>query len=88
MTETFDFELQMCEKCGAVIGTKKHLAWLYEKLGPLAYSNPSVLFAKSGELSLEGPDIEHKAVTEKSAQTSDFMRVLCPKCKCELNIRL
>lgn len=88
MTETFDFELQMCEKCGEVIGTKKHLAWLYEKLGPLAYTNPSLLLAKSGELSLEGPDIEHKAVAEKSAQTSDFMRVLCPKCKCELNIRL
>jgi len=88
MTETFEFELQLCEKCGAVIGTKKHLAWLYEKLGPLAYSNPSLLFAKSGELSMEGADIEHKAVTEKSAQTSDFMRVLCPKCKCELNIQL
>ncbi len=88
MTETFEFELQLCEKCGAVIGTKKHLAWLYEKLGPLAYTNPSLLLAKGDELSLNPQDIDHKEVTEEGAQTSDFMRVLCPKCKCELNIQL
>ncbi|HUW18339.1 MAG TPA: 4Fe-4S dicluster domain-containing protein [Sedimentisphaerales bacterium] len=86
MAETHDFELQMCEKCGALIGAKKHLIWLYEKLGPLAYTNPSLLLAKSGELLKEPSDIQQKPAG-KEAQTSDFMRVLCPKCKCELNIR-
>ena len=86
MTETHEFELQLCEKCGAVIGTKKHLIWLYEKLGPLAYSNPSLLIAKNGELTKKPQDV-HKPKDE-SSQTSDFMRILCPKCKCELNIRL
>ena len=32
--ENHEFELQMCEKCGEIVGTKKHLIWLYEKLGP------------------------------------------------------
>ena len=86
MTETHEFELQMCEKCGALIGTKKHLVWLYEKLGPLAYTNPSLLLAKSGELATKpqapGPQ------PDKEVRTSDFMRILCPKCKCELNIQL
>ena len=86
MTETHEFELQLCEKCGALIGTKKHLVWLYEKLGPLAYTNPSLLIAKSGELTKSLGDV-HKQKNE-SLQTSDFMRILCPKCKCELNIRL
>jgi len=86
MTETHEFELQMCEKCGALIGTKKHLVWLYEKLGALAYTNPSLLIAKSGELITEPQDV-HKQ-PEKEVRTSDFMRILCPKCKCELNIRL
>ena len=86
MTETHEFELQLCEKCGAVIGTKKHLVWLYEKLGPLAYTNPSLLIAKNGELTKKPEDV-HKPKDENS-QMSDFMRILCPKCKCELNIRL
>ncbi len=86
MTETHEYELQVCEKCGEVIGTKKHLVWLYEKLGALAYTNPSLLLAKSGEL-LKGAQAPKQQDVE-SVQTSDFMRILCPKCKCELNIRL
>ena len=88
MAETHDFELQLCEKCGATIGTKKHLIWLYEKLGPLAYTNPSLLLAKSGELSTKPQEGIRQAERGKEIQTSDFMRILSPKCKCELNIRL
>jgi formate hydrogenlyase subunit 6/NADH:ubiquinone oxidoreductase subunit I len=99
--ETHQFELQRCEKCGHIIGTKKHLVWLYEKMGPLAYANPSILLAKSGNL-LSGLSARPKAAgkadsqqqyippetEQQAAQTSDFMRILCPKCKFELNIRL
>lgn len=87
MTETHEFELQLCEKCGAIIGTKKHLIWLYEKLGPLAYTNPALLLTKSGELLTKPKDIPQQKPAEE-VQTSDFMRILCPKCKCELNLRL
>jgi len=84
--ETHEFELQLCQKCGAVIGTKKHLIWLYEKLGPLAYTNPSLLIAKESELTTKP---EAPASTQpQPAETSDFMKILCPKCKCELNIAL
>jgi hydrogenase-4 component H len=88
--ETHEFELQRCEKCGEIIGTKKHLAWLYDKLGPLAYTNPSVLLAKSGQL-LSGRSARSEASAEAGSeenQPSDFMRILCPKCKYELNIHL
>ena len=86
--EHHEFELQMCEKCGEMIGTKKHLAWLYEKLGPLAYTNPSVLIAKSGELHTRPQDIPPQPKSDRPPDTSDFMRILCPKCKSELNIQL
>jgi hydrogenase-4 component H len=86
--ETHEFELQMCEKCGEMIGAKKHLVWLYEKLGPLAYTNPSLLIAKSGQLSTKPQEAQQPAQAERTAETSDFMRILCPKCKCELNVRL
>jgi len=87
MSETHEFELQMCESCGALVGAKKHLVWLYEKLGPLAYTNPSVLLAKSESLSTQQPEVSTEKKPEE-IRTSDFMRILCPKCKCELNIRL
>lgn len=83
--ETHEFELQLCEKCGALIGTRKHLVWLYEKLGALAYANPSLLLAKSGDLLTKPEQVEP---ADKGVGMSDFMRILCPKCKCQLNIRL
>ena len=86
--ETQEYELQLCEKCGAMIGTKKHLVWLYEKLGPLAYTNPSLLIAKSDELSTQPLDSRQQPQPDRSVEASDFMRILCPKCKCELNLRL
>jgi len=86
--ETKEYELQLCEKCGAVIGTKKHLVWLYEKLGPLAYTNPSLLIAKSSELTAKPEDVEQPAQGDRAAEAGDFMRILCAKCKGELNIRL
>ncbi len=87
--ETHEFELQMCEKCGELIGTKKHLVWLYEKLGPLAYTNPTLLIAKSGQLQTQLGDIHQPPDKDiEEVQTGDFMRILCPKCKCEINIRL
>ena len=86
--ETHEHELQMCEKCGELLGTKKHLVWLYEKLGPLAYTNPSLLIAKSNQLATGPRVVEQQAQPDTDAQPSDYMRILCPKCKCELNLRL
>jgi len=86
--ETYEHELQVCEKCGEVIGTKKHLVWLYDKLGPLAYTNPSLLIAKNGQLRTDAEEITDEGAAQRDVETSDFMRILCPKCKCELNIRL
>jgi hydrogenase-4 component H len=101
MTETHEHELQRCERCGATVATKKHLAWLRERLGPLAYANPSLLLAQSDTLSGEhvDPASSRPALGPEGrcasglrvggdVQVSDFMRLLCPKCKYELNIRL
>lgn len=88
MTEVHEFELQICEKCGEVIGTKKHLVWLYEKLGPVAYTNPSLLIAKSKDLAAKLVDTGPQPQPEMPVEAGDFMRILCPKCKCELNVQL
>jgi hypothetical protein len=71
------------------VGTKKHLIWISEKLGSLAYTNPSLVLAKSESLMGAAADVEGKEYGRQgSPQTSDFMRILCPECKCQLNIQL
>jgi len=91
--DTIEFELQLCEKCGEVVGTKKHLIWLYDKLGPIAYANPSLLLAKSDELLTKVENAKQHPAPGKSEQKGaprpdDFIKILCPKCKFELNIGL
>ncbi|MBW2472365.1 MAG: 4Fe-4S binding protein, partial [Deltaproteobacteria bacterium] len=85
---TQEYELQLCEKCNAVIGTKKHLLWLTKKLGPLAYTNPSLLLTQNAQL--EGHSqaaLQQTPQKSTNVTTSDFMKILCPQCKCELNIQ-
>jgi formate hydrogenlyase subunit 6/NADH:ubiquinone oxidoreductase subunit I len=86
MSVTHEYELQLCEKCGAVVGTKKHLLWIYERLGALAYTNPSLLITQNSKL-LSQPGQIHQPPLE-DVQTGDFMRILCPKCKSVLNLKL
>ena len=86
--ENHQHELQLCEKCGAIIGTKKHLIWLYDRLGPLAYTNPSLLLAKSNYLAAAPPQPNTSRKNQPAPESADFMRILCPNCKWELNIRL
>jgi formate hydrogenlyase subunit 6/NADH:ubiquinone oxidoreductase subunit I len=86
MAETHEYDLLRCERCGASIGTRKHLAWLCDRLGPLAYANPSLLLAK-GEETQVAPAGE-TSVPRTEVRTGDFMRLLCPKCRHELNVRL
>ena len=86
--ETHDYELVLCEKCGATIGTKKHLIWLFERLGPLAYTNPALLLVKGSELNAPLERMEPGRQDESEPSVSDFMQILCPHCKYKLNIRL
>ena len=85
--------IQLCEKCGEIIGTKKHLTWLYDKLGPIAYANPSLLLAKSDELLAKIEDIKQQSIPAELEQKgvprpNDFIKILCPKCKFKLNVSL
>ncbi len=87
MTETQEYDLVRCERCAAVIGTRKHLAWLRARLGPLAYANPSLLLAAEHAPPVGGGEMSSQQQGTE-VRTDDFMRLLCPRCKYELNVRL
>ncbi len=85
MIEHHDHPLQLCEKCGAVVGTRRHLRWVAARLGPLAYANPSLLLSRVPV----GKAVNASTRTSDAhAKPQDFMRILCPECKGQLHLTL
>ena len=83
ISTTDEKELALCEICGDVITAKAHLDWVAKKLGPLAFSNPT-LFLES---------LKTMGIAEgiaKSARDyvlrSDRLKVLCAKCRRKVTI--
>ena len=78
ISTTDEKELALCEICGDVITAKAHLVWVAKKLGPLAFSNPTLFLESLKTMGIaEG--------VAKSARDyflrSDRLKVLCAKCR-------
>ncbi len=80
-------ELVVCDVCGAVITARDHLRWLYDKLGPLAYANPTLMLTSLRELRVVEEPAEKAEHREQGDVTrGDHMRVLCPVCRAKVSI--
>lgn len=77
--QDIEHELVLCEVCGAVVGTKKHLRWVALRLGAKAYANPTLIVCADGSMTLAPKDAGRPA--EPALARSDMMRVLCPDCR-------
>jgi hydrogenase-4 component H len=82
--ESIEHELVICQSCGAIVGTRKHLAWVAEKLGAKAYANPTLIVSADGAMSLAEPVATG---TRSSLARNDMMRVLCPDCRRTIVVR-
>lgn len=78
VSETDEKELALCEICGEVITTKAHLEWLARKLGPLAFSNPT-LFVSSLKAMGFADDVFEAA--KEDLVRHDRIKVICAKCR-------
>ena len=72
-------ELVLCEVCGAIVGTRKHLRWVAERLGAKAYGNPTLILLADGDIRLG--DGEAVRAGEPTLARSDMMRIQCPACR-------
>lgn len=72
-------ELVLCQICGSVIACRDHLAWITEKIGPLAFSNPTLFLSKLKTLGIADEDLG-KAMLEDLTR-GDRMRIVCAKCR-------
>ncbi|MEW5818307.1 MAG: 4Fe-4S binding protein [Spirochaetota bacterium] len=78
LVEEVEKNLLFCELCGEVIGTYEHVRWLAKRLGPSAYTNPTVMLVSLKELDLaeetSSPDV-------KTPIRPDRIKILCPRCR-------
>ncbi|MEA1913187.1 MAG: 4Fe-4S binding protein [candidate division WOR-3 bacterium] len=75
-------ELVLCEKCGKVITTKKHLEWIADRIGEKAFANPTLMLLRYKEMGISPPDEEFKNLKEpQEFLREDTYKVLCPDCR-------
>ncbi len=78
VSTTDEKELARCEICGDIITAKAHLEWIAKKLGPLAFSNPT-LFISS--LKSMGFAKESAEAAKDYVLRPDRIKVLCSQCR-------
>jgi Formate hydrogenlyase subunit 6/NADH:ubiquinone oxidoreductase 23 kD subunit (chain I) len=79
ISTTEEKELALCEACSAVVTTKAHLDWLAKKLGPLAFSNPTLFVASLKNMGFSDDVLQN--LKAGLLQRSDRIKVLCSKCR-------
>jgi ferredoxin len=72
-------DLALCERCGSGITGRDHLVWMAEKLGAMAYSNPTLALALQEKLGLGEP--APRPGLAPQASRGDLYRKLCPDCR-------
>lgn len=74
-------KLILCDNCNEIIGALDHLRFLSWKVGPLLYTNPTLLMTKHKELGLLN---DTKSLSEN--KRAGHLQVLCPNCRREIII--
>ena len=76
--ETVEKELFLCEICGERIAAVDQLRWLVRRLGPLAFTNPTLMLIAGRDLGVVEESVQSQGET---VQRSDRLRIQCPKCR-------
>ena len=78
LRERVDKKLLLCELCGAIIGAEDHVRWLARKLGPSAYTNPTIMLVSQKELGIVD---EAPSPSPQTPLRADRIKILCPRCR-------
>ena len=82
LKQTIEKEMLVCECCGENIVPYEHVLWVAKKLGPLVFSNASLMlfYLKNLDLALKE---KSSPMEDRDLSRSDRIKVLCPKCRRE-----
>jgi hydrogenase-4 component H len=86
LKQVIEKELVLCECCGEPIAPHDQILWVAKRLGPLTFSNASLMLFYLRNLDLA---LREEATPQKEAelQRADRVKLLCPKCRREAVIK-
>lgn len=76
--EKVEKELLLCEVCGGVIAPVDQIRWLVKRLGPLAFTNPTVMLVAGRDLRVVEQGVR---VEGEEPLRSDRLMIQCPRCR-------
>jgi len=73
-------DLVLCQCCGEVIAPREQVLWVAKKLGPLIFSNATLMLSYLQQLNLA---LKEKLLTEQDDEfsRSERIKILCPRCR-------
>ena len=86
LKQEIEKDLVTCQDCGEVIAPKDQILWVAKKLGPLMFSNPSLMLFYLQNQKLSSTEHQLKP-EEKEILRSDRIKILCPRCLREAVIK-
>lgn len=78
--ESCDKELMLCECCGEIVAPLDQLRWLARRLGPLTYTNPTLMLVAQNELQIVDPGV-HVTDAAATPARSHRISIQCPRCR-------
>jgi len=76
--DSVEKELLLCECCGEVIAPVDQIRWLVKRLGPLAFTNPTLMLVSLKELAVVDDGVK---IESDTAQRGQRISIQCPKCR-------
>jgi hydrogenase-4 component H len=85
LNQGIEKELVLCECCQEIIAPRDQILWAARKLGPLCFSNASLMLFYLQDMSLA--EREAAKTDQNNVLRSDRIKVMCPKCRREAVIK-
>lgn len=76
--ERVEKELVLCEVCGELLAPADQLSWLAERLGPLAFANPTLAMHRGQSLGYVEEGVKNPA---EKVLRQDRMAIQCSRCR-------
>lgn len=76
--ERVEKDLLLCELCGSVLAPVDQIRWLVQRLGPLAFANPTLMMVVGRNLGLVDQGVKGEG---EEVRRGDRLTLQCPKCR-------
>ena len=76
--ECVEKDLLLCELCGSVLAPVDQIRWLVQRLGPLAFANPTLMMVVGRNLGLVDQGVKGEG---EEIRRGDRLTLQCPKCR-------